>query len=120
MATIAHNASSGFAAIEDLPEITASELKNQFSKVVRLAAREPVAITRHNRREFVILTTEQYEEFLQSRLAPLESLAADFDQMIEKMNTPEDRAGRTSFFQASAVKPSVALAKLKKQRDHAR
>lgn len=120
MATTAHTLPPGFAAIENLPEITASELKKQFGKVVRLAAREPVAISRHNRREFVILTTEQYEEFLQNRLAPLESLASDFDRMLEKINTPEDQAGRASFFQASAVKSSTALTKLKRQRAHAR
>ena len=113
-------AASGFAAIGDLPEITASDLKNKFSEIARLTAREPVAVSRHNRREFVILTAAQYEEFQQSRLAPFKALAADFDRMVEKMNTPEDRAGRARFFMASAVKPSAGLAKLKKRRAHAR
>lgn len=120
MATTTHASSIGFAAIADLPEITASELKNKFSEVARLTAREPVAVTRHNRREFVILTAGQYEELQQSRLAPLKSLTTDFDRMIAKMSTADDRAGRASFFKASAVKPSAALAKLKKQRAHAR
>lgn len=120
MAITAHVSTAGFAAISDLPEITASDLKNKFSEVARLTTREPVAVTRHNRREFVILTAGQYEEFQQSRLAPLKSLAADFDRMVEKMNKPKDRAGRASFFKASAVKPSASLTKLKKQRAHAR
>lgn len=120
MATVAPSFPAGFAAIADLPEITASDLKNKFSTIDRLTAREPVAVTRHNRREFVILTAEQYEEFLQSRLAPLKTLTADFDRMVAKMNTPADRAGRARFFKASAVKSSAALAKLKRQRAHAR
>lgn len=120
MSTAASSAPLAFAAISDLPEITASDLKNKFSEIARLTAREPVAVSRHNRREFVILTAGQYEEFQQSRLASLKSLAADFDRMVEKMNTPKDRAGRASFFQASAVKPSASLTKLKKQRAHAR
>jgi antitoxin Phd len=110
----------GFAPIAALPDIPASILKNKFSEVARLAAREPLAVTRHNRREFVILTAEQYEQLQQSRLVPLQKLTADFDQMVVKMNTPKDRAARASFFKATAVKPSSALAQLLKNRAHAR
>lgn len=110
----------GFAPVAALADISASDLKNKFSEVARLAAREPLAVTRHNRREYVILTASQYEELQQSRLAPLKTLATDFDQMVAKMNTPKDRAARASFFKASAVKPSRALAQLLKKRDHAR
>lgn len=107
----------GFAAIGELAEISASVLKNKFSEVARLASREPLAVSRHNRREFVILTAEQYEELQQSRLAPLKTLTTDFDRMVAKMNTPADRAARASFFKASAVKPSPALTRLLKQRN---
>jgi prevent-host-death family protein len=112
--------SSGFASVAALPEVTASVLKNKFSEVARRASREPVAVSRHKRREFVILTVEQYEELQQSRIAPLEALTAEFDQMVAKMNTPADRAARRNFFSASAIKPSSALARLRKKRAHAR
>ena len=113
------SAGSGFGSIADLPDISASDLKNKFSEVVRRAAREPVAITRHKRREFVILTAQQYDELQQTRLAPLKNLATDFDQMVARMNTPKDRAARGRFFKATAVKPSAGLVKLKKQRANA-
>jgi prevent-host-death family protein len=109
----------GFASIDVLPEVTASVLKNKFSEVVRMALREPLAITRHSRREFVILTAEQYEELQQSQLGSLAALTAEFDEMVAKMNTPADRAARRSFFKASAVKAGPALARLKKGRAHA-
>jgi antitoxin Phd len=112
----------GFSSVADLSEVTASVLKNKFSEVARLASRAPLAVSRHNRREFVILTAAQYEELQQSHRAPLENLSAEFDQLIATMNTPADRAARRSFFKASAVKPSAALAKLKttRARAHAR
>ena len=110
----------GFNSIAALPDIPASVLKNKFSEVARLAAREPLAVTRHNRREFVILTAEQYEQLQHSRLAPLQHLTADFDQMVAKMNTPKDRAARARFFKATAVKPSPALAQLIRKRTNAR
>jgi len=110
----------GFPPVDALPDISATDLKNKFSEVVRLASREPLAVTRHNRRDFVILSATQYEELQQSRLAPLKSLATDFDAMVASMNTPKDRTARAAFFAASAVKPSPALAKLKKKRANAR
>src|SRR3989442_15121191 len=64
----------GFGPIADLPDIPASVLKNKFSEVARLAAREPLAVTRHKRREFVILTASHYEALQKSRIAPLASL----------------------------------------------
>ncbi len=112
--------SFGFASVANISEVSASVLKNKFSEAVRLASRGPLAVSRHKRREFVILTAEHYEELQQSRRAPLESLSIEFDQMVAQMNTPADRAARRSFFKASASKPSTALAKLKKVRSHAR
>ena len=111
--------SFGFASVADMSEVSASVLKNKFSEVIRLASIGPLAVSRHKRREFVILPAEHYEELQQSRRAPLENLTAEFDQMVAQMNTPADRAARRSFFKASAVKPSTALAKLKKARWHA-
>lgn len=108
--------SFGFASVANISEVSASVLKNKFSEAVRLASRGPLAVSRHKRREFVILTAEHYEELQQGRRAPLENLTAEFDQMVAQMNTPADRAARRSFFKASASKPSTALAKLKKAR----
>lgn len=101
MASIVSSFLAGPAALSELPEITASDLKNKFSEVARLTAREPVAVTRHKRREFVVLTAAQYEELQQSRRAPLDSLAAEFDQLVAKMNTPQARRATASLFAAS-------------------
>lgn len=110
----------GFPPVDALPDISASDLKNKFSEVVRVASREPLAVTRHHRRDFVILSASHYEELQQSRLAPLNALATEFDAMVASMNTPKDRAARAAFFAASSVKASPALAKLKKKRVNAR
>ena len=108
----------GFASIAQLPEVTASVLKNKFSEVARLAAREPLAVSRHNRREFVIITAEHYEELQQSRRAPLESLAAEFDQLVARMNTPKAKRAAASLF--SATSGQLGKAALKARRSSAR
>ena len=94
--------SLGFFSIADMSEVTASVLKNKFSEVARLASSGPLAISRHNRREFVILTAGQYEELQKSRRAPLETLSAEFDQMVAQMNTPKAKRATVSLFAASS------------------
>ena len=92
---------AAFSPVADLSEVTASILKNKFGEVARLAAAAPLAVSRHNRREFVILTAAHYEELQQSRRAPLESLAAEFDRMVERMHTPKAKRATASLFAAS-------------------
>lgn len=92
---------AAFSPVADLSEVTASILKNKFGEVARLAAAAPLAVSRHNRREFVILTAAHYEELQQSRRAPLETLAGEFDQLVARMNTPMARRASTSLFAAS-------------------
>jgi len=108
-----------FAPIAALPDISASDLKNKFSEVARLVAREPLAVTRHNRREFVILTASQYEELQQSRRAPLESLTAEFDQLVARMNTPKAKRATVALFSASAKALGKAAVNARRTAAHA-
>lgn len=109
----------GFSAVADLSEVTASVLKNKFSEVARLASSGPLAVSRHNRREFVILTAGQYEELQQSRRAPLESLTAEFDQMVAKMNTPKAKRATAALFSASPKALGKAAVNARRAADHA-
>jgi antitoxin Phd len=111
--------SFGFASIADLSEITASVLKNKFSEVARLASNGPLAVSRHHRREFVILTAAQYEELQQSRRAPLESLTAEFDQMVAKMNTPAGKRATDALFAATSADLGRAFVKTSQPAAHA-
>jgi antitoxin Phd len=111
--------SFGFSSVAELSEITASVLKNKFSEVARLASRGPLAVSRHNRREFVILTSEQYEELQQGRRAPLESLTAEFDQLVAKMNTPKARRASSALFSATSAGLGKAAMKARQSAAHA-
>jgi prevent-host-death family protein len=111
--------SFGFAPVADLPDISATDLKNKFSEVARLAAREPLAVTRHNRRDFVILTASQYEELQQSRRAPLKTLTTEFDQLVARMNTPKAKRAAASLFSASPKALGQAALKVRQATAHA-
>ena len=109
----------GFSSVADLAEVTSSVLKNKFSEVARLASSGPLAVSRHNRREFVILTAAQYEELQQSRRAPLESLAAEFDQMVARMNTPKAKRATSALFSATSAALGRAAMKARRSAAHA-
>jgi antitoxin Phd len=111
--------STTFSPVADLSEVTASVLKNKFSEVARLAATAPLAVSRHNRREFVILTAAQYEEFQQSRRAPLETLAAEFDQMVVRMNTPKAKRATAALFSAGPKALGQAAVNARRAAAHA-
>jgi antitoxin Phd len=110
---------SGFSSVADLPEVTASVLKNKFSEVARRASSAPLAVSRHNRREFVILAAGQYEELQRSRRAPLESLTAEFDQMVAKMNTPKAKRATAALFSASPKALGKAAVKARRAANRA-
>jgi prevent-host-death family protein len=121
MASI-HTSSSGSnlerRAHFDLPSVPASDLKNRFGEICQRAAKGAVAITRHQRAEFVLLPIAQYEELQQARTAPLDALATQFDALVSKMNTPAARRGVKALFSAkpaalgaNAVKGAVTRTK---------
>ncbi len=108
-----------FSSVAHLSEVTASVLKNKFSEAARLASCGPLAVSRHNRREFVILTAGQYEELQQSRRAPLESLTAEFDQLVAKMNTPKAKRATAALFSASPKALGQAAVNARRAAAHA-
>jgi prevent-host-death family protein len=44
-----------------MTQISVSELQRRFGEVRHQARREPVEITRHGRREFVLMSAEHYD-----------------------------------------------------------
>ena len=44
-----------------MPTVTALEFQRKFGRIQHEARREPVEITRHGRREFVLMSAEQYD-----------------------------------------------------------
>lgn len=109
----------GTGALAELAEVSSSILKNKFSEVARRATKGPLAVTRHNRREFVILSAEQYEALQQSRRAPLASLSAEFDDLVARMNTPEARHAASALFAATPAALGKAALKVRATRNDA-
>jgi antitoxin Phd len=87
--------------ISTLRTVTASDLKNKFGEVIVQAKKGAVAITRHQRTEFVLLPVEEFLALQEARTAPLEALTSKFDAMVARMNTPTAKRGVAKLFQAT-------------------
>jgi prevent-host-death family protein len=97
-----------------LPRLSSTELKSNTGEAFRQAAKGAVAITRHNRAEFVILTAGTYDRLVSQPSRVLAQMSEEFDTLLARMNTPAAAAGFHSLFAASPQdlgRSAVAAAK---------
>ena len=88
--------------VQELPTITATELKNATADVFeQVAAKQAVAITRHEKPRAVLLSVEQYEALTGQRPDWLEQLHEEYRGMLDRMQGPEQRAIADKLFQAT-------------------
>lgn len=88
--------------VQDLPTITATELKNATADVFeQVAAKQAVAVTRHEKPRAVLLSVEQYEALTGQRPDWLEELHEEYRGMLDRMQGPEQRAAADKLFQAT-------------------
>lgn len=86
-------------ATTDEISYTATEAKNLFGRLLEQAIHgEPVIITKHDSPRAVLMS---FDEFTALKLAPeaaLSSLRGEFDQMLERMQTPKARRAADRLF----------------------
>ena len=88
--------------VQELPTITATELKNATADVFeQVATKQAVAITRHEKPRAVLLSVEQYEALTGQRPDWLEELHEEYRGMLDRMQGPEQRAAADKLFQAT-------------------
>ena len=88
--------------VQELPTITATELKNATADVFeQLAAKQAIAITRHEKPRAILLSVEQYEALTGPRPEWLEKLHEEYRGMLERMQGPEQRVAAERAFNAT-------------------
>lgn len=76
-------------AATDTPQVTASEAKNSFGRVLDRVAREgPVAITRHEKPFAVLVPIDEYRALVGAQTVSLDSLSEEFDALFARMQQP--------------------------------
>ena len=98
--------------------MTSTEAQNGFGRVLDAVARGgTVLITRHNATQAVVMSVDQYEALTRAESPSLEALTAEFDAMLERMQTPEVSAGIDAGLSASPAELSRLARAAAQQRD---
>ena len=102
MSTVYQSPTTTVPRVQELPTITATELKNSTADVFeQVAAKQAIAITRHEKPRAILLSVEQYEALTGQRPEWLEKLHGEYRGMLERMQGPEQRAGAEKLFRAT-------------------
>lgn len=82
--------------------VTSTEAQNAFGGLLDLVARDEVVfITRRSAAKAVVISVERYEALTGSPQAPLDTLTAEFDALLDGMQAPGVRAAARDAFGAS-------------------
>lgn len=96
----------------DLPTVAASRFKNEFGAVLEQAALGgAVAITKHDTPKAVLLSYAEFESLVQARSPALDELTAQFDELLERMQTPKSKAAMAKAFDATPLQLGRAAVK---------
>jgi prevent-host-death family protein len=115
MSTLTFRNSQG--DLVDIPTVAATEAKNEFGAILEKATRGgAVAITRHDAPKAVLLSYEEFESLVQVQTRTLENLGAEFDDLLDRMQTAKAKEGMESAFHASPAKLGRAATRAAKAR----
>ena len=82
--------------------VTATDAKKQFGRVLEMVLRGgAVVITKHDAPKAILLSVDEFNALTQATGSKLDSLSADFDAMLARMQTPRARSGMQAAFGAS-------------------
>jgi len=83
--------------------VTATQAQNEFGRVLDDAARVgAVVITKHGKPKAVLLSIARFGELRDRETTALETLSGKFDEMLDRMQTPESRAAVDRTLEASS------------------
>jgi prevent-host-death family protein len=94
---------------------TATDAKKQFARVLELVLQGgAVVITKHDAPKAVLLSVDEFTALTTASERTLDTLSAEFDTLLARMQTPRARAGMKTAFDASPSelgKAAVAAAR---------
>ena len=86
----------------DPSSVTATDAKKEFARMLEMVIQGGVVvITKHDAPKAILLSVDEFNALTQATGSTLDSLSADFDAMLARMQTPRARSGMRAAFGAS-------------------
>lgn len=96
----------------DIATVASSKVKNKFGSIFEKAALgQPVAITKHDTPKAVLISYDEFQSLIQSRGSELSQLSAEFEGLLQRMQTPKARKGMAAAFNATPAELGHAAVK---------
>ena len=100
----------------DVPTVAATRFKNEFGTIFEQAALGgAVAITKHNTPKAVLLSYAEFEALTKASTPALDDLSDQFDQLLERMQSPQSKSAMASAFDATPEQLGRAAVKAAKR-----
>ncbi len=100
-----------------MPTFTATDAKNEFGRVLDTAVEKgAVVITRHDAPKAVLLSVDEFDALVSAGERTLDTLTAEFDQLLARMQTPRARKGMADAFNATPARLGKAAVTAAKRR----
>lgn len=101
----------------DTQTVTATLAKNEFGRLLEQVIRGGrVVITRYDLPKAVLLSMDDYHALTTHATRELATLSAEFDRMLERMQTEKARAGMQAAFDASPDQLAAAAVRSARKR----
>jgi prevent-host-death family protein len=103
-------------AREPIRAVSATEAKNQFADVLESAIEHgAVVITKHEEPKAVLLSIRDYNALVADDTSKLDTLTAQFDQLLARMQAEPARDAMMAAFDASPAQLGKAAIRTKKR-----
>ncbi|MGH7497285.1 MAG: type II toxin-antitoxin system Phd/YefM family antitoxin [Gemmatimonadales bacterium] len=97
--------------------LSATAAKNEFGRVMETVLQGGVVVvTKHDAPKAVIMSVEEFNALSAGAARELNTLASEFDALLDRMQTPKVRAGMKAAFDASAEELGKAAVKAARKR----
>ena len=96
----------------DTSSFTATDAKNEFGQVLEMIAQgRAIVITKHDEPKAVVLSYEEFQTLIDRDGHQLDTLRAEFDDLLAEMQKPKARKGLRAAFAASPKQLGLAAGK---------
>ena len=101
----------------DIPSVAATRFKNEFGAIFeRAALGGAVAITKHDTPKAVLISYDEFRALMRARSPGLDDLGAQFDALLERLQSPRAKKAMAAAFDASPAKLGRSAVKAAKKR----
>ena len=98
--------------------ISATNVKNEFGRVLDTVIQGGlVVITKHADPKAVLISMDEFKALSRASQARLETLTAEFDALLERMQTPGSRCGMKASFNATPEELGRAALQASRRRE---